>query len=106
MFKKTYKTCAAFETESFFSLVNNDLTCCLRFLGCLALSLCMEDIGGVSLAVVVGKVPEVQVDFYKNAINFHNLSHKITYYCRGLGTRRPMGRLAHLNFLLKETKRF
>ena len=43
----------------------NDLTCCLRFLGCLALSLCMEDIGGVSLAVVVGKVPGVQVNFHK-----------------------------------------
>ena len=41
----------------------------------------MEDIGGVSLAVVVGKVPEVQVNFHEKDIEFHHLNHEITYYC-------------------------
>ena len=62
-------------------MLSNDLTCCLRFLGCLALSLCMEDIGGVSLAVVVGKVPEVQVSFHEKDIKFRHLNNEIMYYC-------------------------
>ena len=57
------------------------VTCCLRFLGCLALSLCMEDIGGVSLAVVVGKVPGVQVNFHKKDKQLYHLNREMTYHC-------------------------
>ena len=41
----------------------------------------MEDIGGVSLAVVVGKVPEVQVNFHEKDIKFHIIVRKFYNSC-------------------------
>ena len=41
----------------------------------------MEDIGGVSLAVVVGKVPGVQVNFHKKDKRLYHLNREMTYHC-------------------------